>query len=933
MLALWDGFPVSDGHALLVPRRHVADWFDASDEERAELLAAVQVVRAKIEETRRPDGYNIGINVGEAGGQTVFHLHVHVIPRYAGDVPDPRGGVRHVIPDLGNPKLYPGRGVHDFAGDSRHYLAGPAGVRTGKRLVTGGGSAPMLPHLLGTIDGAREVTMAVAFVMPSGLDLLEGHFVDLLERGGRLRLLTGDYLLATDPLALRRLLDLQSRFENRVELRVFECNGAGFHPKAYLAGGEGRGTAFVGSSNISRAALSANVEWNWRIASDDDRPGFDEVRSELDSLFADERTTPLTADWVAEYAKRRDVMRAAVPAAIEPDADDEEISAPTPNEVQRAALSALDATRAAGNRAGLVVLGTGLGKTFLSAFDSLPYRRVLFVAHREEILGQAMRTFRRVRPEATLGLYTGRSRDAIADVVFASVQTLSKARHLESFGAHAFDYIVVDEFHHATAATYRRLLAFFHPAFLLGLTATPERSDGGDLLGLCGENLVYRCDFPEGIRRGLLSPFAYWGVPDDVDYRNIPWRNGRFDDRELEAALAIESRAQNAMEQFRKRGGGRTFGFCCSTRHADFMRDFFLGRGVKAASVHSDSLSSDPRARSLERLAAGELDVVFSVDMFNEGVDVPEVDAVLLLRPTASRVIWLQQFGRGLRAREGKTLQVIDYVGNHRIFLTASRALFGVGDDEKSLVQHLQAARADALSLPPGCSVTYELEAIEILNRLVRRPTGAEAVALFYSDFVEKNGRRPTAAEAERSGFSPTRVRQRDGSWLGFVDRLKGLTTAESGLLGNEMFVAFLRDLETTSMTRSYKMLVLTAMLDAGSLPGEIGIDDLVARVAEMASRQASIREGLSVDPANVGDLKSLLKGQPIPALVGGAGATGGPWFRYRESEEVLETIGDLSLRPEERETAAELIREIVEWRLARHFLRKETDADDETVE
>ena len=345
-----------------------------------------------------------------------------------------------------------------------------------------------------------------------------------------------------------------------------------------------------------------------------------------------------------------------------------------------AALSALEETRAAGNKAGLVVLATGLGKTWLSAFDTNrpEFRRVLFVAHREEILTQALDTFRRMRPEARLGSLHGRDQGPDAEVVFASIQTLSRREHLERFSPDAFDYVVVDEFHHAAAATYRKLIAHFRPKFLLGLTATPERSDGGDLLALCQQNLVYRCDLVEGVRKELLAPFHYFGVPDEVDYTNIPWRSTRFDEEALTTAVATQRRAENALEQFRKRAARRALGFCVSQRHADFMAAFFNERGLRAVAVHSGPTSA-PRAASLEQLAAGDLDIVFAVDMFNEGVDLPTLDTVMMLRPTESRILWLQQFGRGLRKAAGKErLTVIDYIGNHRVFLLKPQTLFGL---------------------------------------------------------------------------------------------------------------------------------------------------------------------------------------------------------------------------------------------------------------
>ena len=343
-----------------------------------------------------------------------------------------------------------------------------------------------------------------------------------------------------------------------------------------------------------------------------------------------------------------------------------------PHSIQQEALAALRETRKAGRNAGLVVLATGLGKTWLSAFDSQGFRRVLFVAHRDEILGQALETYRAIRPHDSLGRYTGDEKSLESAVLFASIQTLSRQPHLERFGKDEFDYIVVDEFHHAHAGSYRRLIDYFKPRFLLGLTATPERTDGADLLALCEDNLVYRCDLAEGIRRGLLCPFRYFGVPDTVDYRNIPWRNKRFDENELTKAVATQARAANALEQYRKRAGRRTIAFCVSQIHADFMARYFVEHGVSAKAVHAGPTSA-PRAESLEALQDGTLSVLCAVDIFNEGVDVPALDTVMMLRPTESRIVWLQQFGRGLRLNDSdqtKKLNVIDYIGNHRSFLT-----------------------------------------------------------------------------------------------------------------------------------------------------------------------------------------------------------------------------------------------------------------------
>jgi superfamily II DNA or RNA helicase len=761
-----------------------------------------------------------------------------------------------------------------------------------------------------------QVDIAVGFVLESGVRLLEEHLRDVLARGGRVRVLTGDYLDVTEPDALLRLLDLGQG----LDLRVHEGAGTSFHLKSYvLCDDVGfRGTAFVGSSNLSRTALLDGVEWNYRVITSRDGEGFRTVRAEYERLFGHPRIVAVDAAWIARYRARRRARALAEAGVAEPPPP----PPPVPHAVQQEALAALVATRATGNAAGLVVLATGLGKTWLAAFDTerAAARRVLFVAHRDEILDQALRTFRTIRPHATLGKYTGEEKVADAEVLFASVQTLGRRAHLDRFAPDHFDYVVVDEFHHASATTYRRLLDHFAPSFLLGLTATPERTDGADLLALCGENLVYRCDLVEGIRRGLLSPFDYYGVPDEVDYTNIPWRSGRFDEEELTTHVATRSRADNALEQLARRGGICTIGFCVSQRHADFMRDHFARAGKRVAAVHAGP-TSDPRAASLERLQRGGLDVVFAVDMFNEGVDLPDVDTVLMLRPTESRVLWLQQFGRGLRRREGKRLKVVDYIGNHRSFLLKPRTLFQLGEGDVELSAALRMLReGDASNLiPPNCSVTYDLEATEILEALLRRGGAEErrdALVAYYRAFRDRTGVRPTASETWHDGLDPRSARPGYGSWLQFVramDDLRGVWDSAEVRLR-----PFLTSLETTPMTRSFKMVVLLALLAEDGLTTGATIDRLVARVRTLARRSAVLRQEFGDALEDDASLRHLLEQHPIEAWTGGRGTGGERFFSY--------TNGRFAFAPRipasEREAANALIRELAEWRLAVYLRR-----------
>lgn len=898
---LWDAYPVSAGHALIITRRHVATWFQASAEEQAAILAGIQVARDEIAKHHTPDGFNIGINVDAAAGQTVFHLHVHVIPRYWGDVSDPRGGVRYVLPSRAN----------YLVSDSAEARYRPIAKRD-TNLSTGPDN-PLLPRLAADLSRAIEADIAVAFALSSGVDLLIPHLSDLLHRDGKLRLLTGDYLNVTEPVALSKFLDLKGRRE----IRVFETRQSlSFHLKTYIFRfQDGSGRAYVGSSNISRSALREGLEWNYRVVSSRSAEDFSEIRGQFRELFDHSQAVEIDEDWVERYRKRRPEGTVVVPEIVAPEIPPEAVE---PHRIQQEALEALVRTRAAGNTAGLVVLATGLGKTWLSAFDTAQgdFRRVLFVAHREEILNQALETFRRIRPEARLGRFTGGEKDRKADVLFASIQTLGRIPHLRTFAADAFDYIIVDEFHHAAARTYRNLINHFEPKFLLGLTATPERTDGGDLLALCQENLVYRCDLFEGINSGQLSPFKYFGVPDNVDYRNIPWRSSRFDPDLLEQALATEARAKNALDEWKKLGGIRTLAFCCSMRHADQTAEFFRRHGVRAVAVHSGT-NSAPRAISLEELEAGEIDVLCAVDMFNEGVDVPNIDTVLMLRPTESSILWTQQVGRGLRRAEGKShLTVIDYIGNHRIFLTKVRTLLGVGATDRAIREALSKVRAETFELPEGCSIVYELEAIEKIESLLR--DGPRPIEAYYQDFRDRMGVRPTALEAFHDGYNPRQSgRER---WLELV-QAQGDLAAEAGATYHA-HKEFLDALEVTPMSKSFKMLVLLGALNEDKFPGEIDIGALSRAVRRIAARSRELRAEFGDAFEDEQAFRRTLERNPISAWIGGQGTGGRSYFKY-ENQKFASTF---TASDTQRGALQDLARELAEWRLADYQARLGTD-------
>ncbi|MCC5951135.1 MAG: DEAD/DEAH box helicase family protein, partial [Acidimicrobiia bacterium] len=700
--------------------------------------------------------------------------------------------------------------------------------------------------------------------------------------------------------------------------------------------------AFVGSSNLSRSGITSGVEWNIETRH------LAGLTAEFESVWSDPRAIPLSSEWLARYDE---VRRERVALTAQADRTDTEAAttegeliaevgaaeaevAPQPWSVQADALAALEATRVDGHDAGLVVMATGLGKTWLAAFDSTrpEFRRVLFVAHRDEILKQARDVYRQIRPSGSLTMFTGSERHPNGEVVFASIQSLH--RNLRSFGPEHFDYIVVDEFHHAVATTYRRVLAHFRPRFVLGLTATPNRADAADLLALCSDNLVYDCGLVEGVERGLLCPFTYRAIADVADYEHIPWRGGRFDPDELTQQLATVARAQQVLDEWRKLGGAtrRALGFCCTIAHAEFMAEQFRHNGVSAVAVHSGR-SSAPRAESLERLAGGEIDVVFTVDLFNEGVDVPSVDLVLLLRPTESPIVFFQQLGRGLRRDEGKErLDAVDLVGNHRSFLIKARLLAALAGrtniTDREAVAYLETAHDDladgSTSLPDGCSILIDPEVIDLLKEMAgpaREQDRLLELARQWAD--DHGGRRPTALELALVWGKAFNLRTA-GGWFGFLDRYGMLSPEESTAVATAG--DFLHSIETGNYTKSYKLVTLAVLGRSGRLRSGMALRELATACRWEIMGDPALRADLSDATGSFADVTSPTSSEwqqywrknPIKALTTATRGSS-PWFTVTDDR----LVPNFDVPQEVGATCDELVMEIVEYRLHRYLTQQ----------
>ncbi len=424
-----------------------------------------------------------------------------------------------------------------------------------------------------------------------------------------------------------------------------------------------------------------------------------------------------------------------------------------PTTIQKQALKALVRTRKGRNKAGLVVMATGLGKTYLSSMFAKKFKRVLFVAHKDEMLTQAEDAFEKVSPERVHSRFDGKHKDLSGQVVFAMVQTLRN--HLRKVKPSDFDLVVVDEFHHSAAASYRKLLKKLKPKFLLGLTATPERTDRQDIFRFCGYNEVFNCSLKESFRRKALAPVRYHGVDDTVDFKPIPWRGSRFDPAIVARAAATKKRAAESLKQWRRLAGERTLAFCCTVTHAQFMHKYFKDKGVASAVVHGKT-PHDDRRQALEDLSAGDIEVLFSVDVFNEGVDVPNIDTVLMLRSTESKLIWLQQIGRGLRKAKGKThLTVIDFIGNHPKFREHLKdVVFYLTGERVSTPRKIQDKE---YKLPPGCDIF--IGDLQVVKHWLKEPNRitqkAEAVRLWEGGLRDcmEISRRLSANGAKVSGW------------------------------------------------------------------------------------------------------------------------------------------------------------------------------------
>ena len=501
------------------------------------------------------------------------------------------------------------------------------------------------------LESCDEFIISVAFITLGGVTMILEQLKDLEQRDVKGKILTGDYLTFTQPKALKKLLE----FKN-IELKILSDEK--FHAKGYFFRKGDIWTMIVGSSNLTQTALTVNFEWNLKINSLKDGKIATEILNNFYNVF--NKIPALDMDSLLEYERVYNLTKEYTKKKKQEIREYKEI---TPNIMQKQALENLNNLRNY-ERKGLLISATGTGKTYLSAFDvrNANPKRVLFIAHRKTILQKAKETYENILRDKKIVIYGEEDIDE-ADVVFAMIQTLSKENHMTKFSPDYFDYIVVDEVHHGGAKSYQSVLNYFIPKFLLGMTATPERGDNFDIYKLFDNNIAYEIRLHDALKEELLSPFHYFGISDiEIDGELINEKSGI-------KKLTADARVKHIIEKSRFYGysGDKIHGLIFVSRidEALLLEEKFQERGVKAIALTGDD-SDEKRERSITQLENGEIEYIITVDIFNEGVDIPCVNQVILLRPTESSIVYIQQLGRGLRKYPDKEYVVIlDFIGNY----------------------------------------------------------------------------------------------------------------------------------------------------------------------------------------------------------------------------------------------------------------------------